>query len=159
MPPGEAPSAKTATYIVTNKIAIRVGHEPEGACYGLIDLAGAGNATSKIPTTIAAAETSFKKDPKAKFDPAWKDRLWNSCFMMHTLAKNHGQVHFLRNGRPQGERYHSDSGQADGYTFAKCNDVPHGNQDPKSQPIDIKDLSLQQLYDAVFAELTRLGNL
>ena len=159
MPPGAAPSAKTAKYVVTNKIAIRVGHEPQGACYGLIDLAGVGAATAKVPTTILAAETSWKKDPQAKFEPAWKDRLWNSCFMMHALAKNNGQVHFLRNARPQGERYQSDSGQGDGYTFAKCNDVPQGNQVQESHSIDIKDMSLQELYDAVFEELARLGDL
>lgn len=159
MPPGAAPCAKTAKYIVTNKLAIRVGHQPQGACYGLIDLAGAGATPSRHAPAILSAESSWQKNPGGKFNPAWKDRLWNSCFMMHTLARGQGKIHFLCNGRPQGERYHSDSGHGDGYTFAKCNNMPEGNQDPHSRSIDVEDLSLQQLYDAVFAELARLGDL
>lgn len=153
MPPGAAPTAKTAKHILEREIAVRVGEESKGACYALIDVSGSGDQRVQMMQE-ATAQFKWAADPAANaFHPKWVNRLWNTCEIMYILSKGTGTVHFLSRIQPTGERYHVDRGVGDGYTFAKFNKGTEGVHGALT--IDMTGHDVQWLYNAVFAELHR----
>ena len=153
---GQAPSTTTAEFIAENKVGIRVGTSPQGACYSLTDLLGNGKNDIGNHMQQAAAIRQWAANPSnASYDPKWSTRLWNTCTMMKNSADSGDKIWFLKQALPTGERYNVGFDQNPQYTFTKNNNARQALQG--AQTIQVYGREVQEIYDDVRGELTRLA--